>query len=322
VLKPISVSSEQIVFARPAKNRVDERVPYAWFAEQERGPDGTIDDVATILLTNRECPFRCLFCDLWKNTTDARVAGGAIPGQIDFALASLPPTRHIKLYNSGNFFDPQAIPPEDLPEIARRVCGFQTVIVENHPRLCGAACLEFRDLLAQAAAVRSGTSTPQLEIALGLETVHPEILPRLNKQMSADDFRRAAGFLRSHEIEIRAFILLQPPFMPPEESVEWAVRSLEFAFECGARVCTVIPTRGGNGMMELLARNGAFVLPRLAAMEELLERGMNLGSGRVFIDLWDVERLTAGETNAAARIERLNQMNRMQSVLPNDGASA
>ena len=35
---------------------------------------------------------------------------GDIPAQIAYALDQLPPARQIKLYNSGNFFDHQAIP--------------------------------------------------------------------------------------------------------------------------------------------------------------------------------------------------------------------
>ena len=35
----------------------------------------------------------------------------------------------------------------------------------------------------------------RLEIAMGLETVHPEVLRRLNKRMTLDDFERATTFL-------------------------------------------------------------------------------------------------------------------------------
>src|SRR5687768_18538965 len=123
---------EAILSARPAKNRVDPFVPYAFLVEPERNASGRVEDVATIFLTNRECPFRCLMCDLWKNTTDEVVPPGAIASQIDYALARLPPARSIKLYNSGNFFDAQAIPPTDHAAIAERLRGFATVIVENH----------------------------------------------------------------------------------------------------------------------------------------------------------------------------------------------
>lgn len=322
-----AVDERSILAARGGKNRVDSRIPYAFLVEPEPTDEGAVEDVATIFLTNRECPFRCLFCDLWKNTTDETVPVGAIPEQIDYALARLPRARHVKLYNSGNFFDRRAIPAEDYAAIARRVSRFRTVIVENHPRLCGPACVEFRDLLGEAAqgqAAAEGRSdarpdavdAPQLEVAIGLETVHPEVLSRLNKQMTLDDFRRAADFLRGERIALRAFILLKPPFLEEAACVDWALRSIEFAFDCGVRVCSVIPTRTGNGALENLQREGLFSPPGLRSLEAVLERGLALGRGRVLADVWDIERFSRCPKCGAARADRLRNMNLSQAILP------
>lgn len=300
-----TLKDPEILAARPAKNRVDPLVPYAFLVEPERSAAGIVEDVATIFLTNRECPFRCLMCDLWKNTTDDRVPVGAIPAQIDHALARLPPAQSIKLYNSGNFFDKQAIPPEDYGPIAQRVRQFNTVIVENHPRLCGPACAEFRDLLGKP-----------LEVALGLETIHPAVLPALNKQMTLDDFARATEYLLSQNIAVRAFILLRPPFLSEAEGLEWAIRSLEYAFSLGVGCASVIPTRGGNGVMEALAAQGQFAPPKLSSLEQVLEAGLAMNRGRVFVDLWDVERFFSCSRCGPTRAERLRTMNLEQRVLP------
>jgi uncharacterized Fe-S cluster-containing MiaB family protein len=318
------IGDRQILELRGAKAPVDPHVPYAFLVEPEVNAEGLVEDVATIFLTNRECPFRCLFCDLWRHTTDERVPAGAIPQQIDHALARLPPARHVKLYNSGNFFDRQAIPPEDYAAIAERVAAFQTVIVENHPRLCGEGCVEFRDLLRAAkrrspaadARQAGAGNAPQLEVALGLETVHPGILPRLNKQMTLDDFQRAAAFLTAEEIAVRAFVLLKPPFMLESECVDWGLRSIEFAFDCGARICSVIPARGGNGIMDRLELEGQFAPPRMESLEAVLERGLALARGRVLVDLWDVGRFQNCDCCGPARGDRLRQMNLSQQVLP------
>src|SRR5207249_2960810 len=96
------MNDAQILSLRPAKNAVDPARPYAFLVEPERTRAGVVEDAAVLFLTNRECPFRCLICDLWKNTTDARVPDGAIARQIEYALSRLPPARHIKLYNAGN----------------------------------------------------------------------------------------------------------------------------------------------------------------------------------------------------------------------------
>ena len=141
----------QILAARPDKNPVDPRRPYACLLEEEYSDRGYLEKVATIFLTNRECAFRCLMCDLWRNTTDDSIARGDIPAQIDFAVQELGieaalatgEIGHVKLYNSGNFFDRKAISLDDREQIATLVRRFQTVIVENHPRLCDSQVVEF-----------------------------------------------------------------------------------------------------------------------------------------------------------------------------------
>jgi archaeosine synthase beta-subunit len=294
-----------IIARRGERNTLDPWRPYAFLNEEEPGADGLLVPTATLFLTNRECPYRCLMCDLWQNTLAESVPPGAVAAQIRHALECLPPARQIKLYNAGSFFDPRAIPPAEDEEIARLCAPFERVIVECHPSFVGVRCMRF-------AARLSGT----LEVAMGLETVHPAVLPRLNKRMTLDQFRAGAERLAGAGIALRVFVLLRPPWLSEDEGVEWAGRSLEFAFACGATACTVIPTRAGNGAMEALAVAGEFAPPALASLEAAVEHGLRLGAGRVFSDLWDVERFARCPACSPARIERLSAMNRTQRVPP------
>lgn len=295
---------EWILARRGSRNAVDPSVPYAYLLEEERNAAGEIVPTAAIFLTNRECPWRCLMCDLWRNTVAETVPAGAIPGQIEYALERLPSARQVKLYNSGSFFDARAIPPGDWRAIARCVEGFERVVVECHPALVGDGCVRFRDMIHG-----------QLEVAIGLETAHVEILERLNKRMTLDMFAESARFLRKNDIDLRAFVLVKPPFMREEEAVEWAVRSLEFAFECGATAASLIPTRGGNGAMEELAAAGDFSPPALCTLEAAIEQGILLKRGRVFADLWNSEMWPGCESCGARRVVRLQAMNIEQRVL-------
>jgi radical SAM enzyme (TIGR01210 family) len=303
-------TSAQIRALRPPKNAIDPARPYAFVVEPERTREGTVEDTAVIFLTNRECPFQCLMCDLWKNTTDERVPDGAIAAQIEYALARLPPARHIKLYNAGNFFDAQSIPVADWSRIATLVNSFRTVIIENHPRLVGPRCLSFRDLL-----------TPALHIAMGLETVHAETLRRLNKGMTVADFEKAVRFLTRNDIVVRAFILLRPPFLTEDEGIYWAQKSIRFAFDVGVECCVVIPTRAGNGAMEEMQRQGEFTQPRLESLEDVLHYGIGLRRGRIFADTWDLERFFSCPHCGPKRVERLQTINLTQQTLPAIGCS-
>jgi archaeosine synthase beta-subunit len=296
-------TDEWILARRGRKNPVDPLKPYGWLVEKERTPSGEIEDTAIIFLTNRECPYHCLMCDLWKNTTDDPVPTGSIPRQIELALNKMAPARHLKLYNSGSFFDERAIPSADYERIADLVSGFDTVIVESHPRLVNEKCLRLRDLLK-----------PELQVAMGLETVHPEILRKLNKRMTLEDFENTVKFLSRHGIRSRAFILLKPPFMSESEGIYWAERSLDFAFRTGVECCTLIPVRPGNGAMDTLLEDGDFASPRIQSLEAVLEYGIGLGAGRVFADTWDLEQFSDCKECFDQRRDRLIYMNLHQKI--------
>jgi radical SAM enzyme (TIGR01210 family) len=287
----------------------DPNAPHGVFLERESLASGAIVDSGVVLLTNRECPWRCLMCDLWKDTTRESVPEGAIPRQVEFAvrtwsdLGALPV--QVKLYNSGSFFDPAAIPPSDYEPVARQIAFARQVVVESHPLLVGDRAKVLRDLL-------SGS----LEVALGLETAHPEALEKLNKKFDLAQFERAAEFLAAERIALRVFLLVNPPFMNEAEGAEWVIKSAEFAFSCGAMAVTLIPTRTGNGAMERLRESGEFVPPTLAMLESAQRDALALGRGRVFADTWALEPFSTCTHCFAARRERLETVNHTQRDAP------
>ena len=304
------MTDHEILAARPAKNQLDPQVPYAFMVEPERSKAGLVEDVMTIFLTNRECSFRCTMCDLWRNTLDERVPRGAIPAQIDFAMQRLPPAKHVKLYNAGNFFDGQAIPVEDHADIITRVRSFATVIVENHPRLTDERTVRFR-----------GQLETRLEVALGLETIHPTILPSLNKRMTVADFDRSVRFLTEHQIDVRTFLLLKPPGLDERAGIEWAMRSLIHAIEVGVLCISIIPTRSGNGIMQTLQSSGVFAPPTIQSMEIVLEQGIEYvqrvrPEARVLMDVWDVSTFFDCAACGPARANRIRTMNFTQEIEP------
>ena len=295
------VNNHWITSHRGKKNPVDPFKPYNYFIEKERTVSGTIEDVSTILLTNSECPFRCVMCDLWKNTTDKPVPEGVIPEQIEYALSKLSLTEHLKLYNSGNFFDKRVIPVNDYKKIASLVDNFKTIIVESHPGFINKNSLLFRDLIK-----------PKLQVAIGLETVHPEVLQKLNKKMKLADFERSVRFLSSNGISSRAFILLRPPFLSESEGVFWAKKSIYYAFRTGVTSCTVIPVRSGNGALDILAANNYFEQPDIRSLEEVIEYGIELNEGLVFSDLWNIDSFSSCNKCLERRKKRLLHMNLFQ----------
>ncbi|TVQ65068.1 MAG: radical SAM protein [Balneolaceae bacterium] len=302
----IEITTSEILERRPRKTVLDPMIPYHYLKEFELQDDGLIHPVNTIFLTNRECPFKCLMCDLWKNTLDEPTPKGAIPAQIRYALDRLPEAKIIKLYNSGNFFDSKAIPESDYEEIADLLSDYHHIIVENHPKLTNSSIEHFQSLI-----------NGSLEIAMGLETIHPVAMAALNKQITTDLFRSSADYLLAREIQLRAFVLLNPPFIHGiDENIHWTLKSIEFAFKCGVSVCSIIPVRKGNGIMDELERDGNYEAPSLYALEEVFEKALNMEKGRVFCDTWDLKQFSDCDYCFSDRVRRLSEMNSSQKVLP------
>ncbi len=292
------LTSRQIRDYRGPKQPVDAHKALRISWERERTDTGVYPTL-TVFLSGAECPFTCVFCDLWKHTLDVETPPGAIPAQLSNVIGSsdpLPRDAVIKLYNASNFFDPRAVPRVDYPATARFLDPFQRIVVENHPRFVDEHCARFADLLRG-----------ELEVALGLETAHPDVHSRLNKGTALVDFERAFERLTKADIRIRAFVLLGTPFIPADDSVEWTVTSASYAIERGAKHVSIIPTRAGNGTLEVLAEAGDWASPTLADLERAAVACMPLPAV-VTVDLWDAAQLSSCGCSSE-RIARLTLMN-------------
>lgn len=295
-----SADDSRIRRLRGHKPKVDPTKAHGWLLEEERSATGRVERALTVFLTGSECSFTCSFCDLWRFTIDGPTPVGALPKQIADTLRSVdgPVADRIKLYNASNFFDHRAVPAEDIPAIVELVAPFAGVTVESHANTIGAQTLELAHQMPG-----------RLEVAMGLETIHPEAIANLNKRLDLTRFDRAAGFLADNGIGLRVFVLLGVPYIPRRESIEYTVRAARYAADRGAAMVSLIPVRGGNGELERLESLGHFTPPTLAQLETVLEKCLQFTGTVITADLWDVDRLPACEDCRLARVERIRRMN-------------
>jgi archaeosine synthase beta-subunit len=308
-----SAVDRRIRSLRPPRGHVDPYTAHGSLLEEERRPNAKIERALTVFLAGAECPFTCSFCDLWRWTIDGPTPPGALARQLESVLqrqvspggavsplASLDgsvPDR-LKLYNASNFFDQRAVPSEDLLGIATLAAPFAALTVESHASTIGPATLAFARQI-----------TGRLEVAVGLETIHPVAAAQLNKRLDLARFDTAARFLLDNGVDLRVFVLLGAPHVSADESVAWTVRTVEYAVERGASVVSIIPVRGGNGEMERLQALGEFTPPTLSRLEDALDDCLQFTSSVVTADLWDVDRMPACEHCRPARVARLRRLN-------------
>lgn len=295
--------------------------PYLVVRELEPDGLGGQAETTAIFLTAATCPIGCSMCDLHRFTIQGPTPPGSIPAQIrhvietecdrvpdatdrrpnnDPSSSSIHPPRGrwVKLYNSGNFFDPQSIPPEDYPEIAGLCTGFDRVIVENHPRFGSQRLARFHEILERP-----------LEVAVGLETVQPRWLTRMRKQMTRDQFDQYAAKLQMMEIDLRVFLIVGVPGADVAESMRWSRLSVRHAVRAGARHISMIPARYGHGWDD-----SPHPLPRFTFDDWLQIQADGIrdadGNASITIDLWDLEN----QGDADPRLETLKQVNLTQST--------
>ncbi|HEX6627024.1 MAG TPA: hypothetical protein VF105_03620 [Gemmatimonadaceae bacterium] len=296
----VTSTDSRIRSLRPSKPHVNPLRAHGALFESERRPHGKVEQALTVFLAGAECPFACSFCDLWQWTIEGPTPAGALTAQLENVLSSISERKpdRVKLYNASNFFDPRAVPPADVSGIAKLLTFAGAVTVESHASTIGNSATAF------------ARSIPgRLEVAMGLETIHPVALAESNKRLQLSRFDGAVSFLRQNGIDVRAFVLLGAPYVPAAEAVEWTVRTVDYAVQRGATVVSIIPVRGGNGELERLQTLGHFTPPTLRQLEAAVSATQRFTDAVVIADLWDVERLASCEVCRAERVARLHRAN-------------
>lgn len=299
---------KEIRAARTAKPEHNPWQPIGQDWEIERGVHSVLRETLTVYLTGAECPFTCLFCDLWQHTLPRKTPVGALPKQLAIALnnaATIPENAAIKLYNASNFFDPHAVPIEDFDKLANLCDEFVRITVESHPKFLGERCEAFHEMLFG-----------RLEVALGLETIHPVVFPRLKDGMTLSDFDCGVEWAKSRGIGVRAFVLVGLPWVPAVEFPTWAARSTARAFEAGADRVSLIPLRTDDGILRTMREKNKIEPVTLGHLEDALAASFEVinseTSGIIEADIWNVEALIVCQHCAADRIERLKRANQKQ----------
>ena len=111
------------ILARPAAiaAELDPLRPYAFFAEEECSADGTVHSRSRRFSDEPGVPVALRDVRSVEEHACGIRSGRRDPGTDRLCIGAPPAARQIKLYNSGSFFDPRAIPVEDFPAIADRV---------------------------------------------------------------------------------------------------------------------------------------------------------------------------------------------------------
>ena len=222
-----------------------------------------------LILKTRGCYWAdakgCSMCGYAKDTLGRSATPDELAEQTDRALARYRGEPYVKIYTSGSFLDDREVDPESRRRIVAGFSGSaRRLLFETLPEFATAESLE----------PLRGAFSGELEVALGLETTDPTVLARyVHKNAPPSEYLAAGDRVRALGLRAKAYLLLKPPYLTEEESIDDVVRSIA---EAAPRfdALSVNPVHIQNGtVVEWLYHRGRYRPPWLWSVVEVLRRG-------------------------------------------------
>ncbi len=226
-------------------------------------------EAGVIILPTRGCSWAhaggCSMCGYIYDSLDA--SQEAVLKNFREAFEKVKDVRYLKIFNSGSFFDEREISKETREEILAAVDSAESIErlqVESRP-----------EFITEAALMHSvEVFSKELEVGIGLETSSDKIRQlSINKGFTLEDFKRAVNLCKKHDVKVKAYLLIKPPFLSEKLAIEDAVASAVEAFKLGADRISFNPMNVQRfTLVERLFLNKEYSPPWLWSVVEILRR--------------------------------------------------
>ncbi|MFW9777312.1 MAG: archaeosine biosynthesis radical SAM protein RaSEA [Candidatus Heimdallarchaeota archaeon] len=168
---------------------------------------------------------------------------------------------HLKIYNSGSFFDQWDVPKNLRDQLIRLIQETPNVFklsVESKSEYI----LSCFDLIKEAA---KQLAPKELEIGIGLESSNDAIIRDChNKGTSLDVYNQSVQLLRPLGVRIKTYILIKPPFLTEADSIRDAIQTAIEAAKIGTDIISFSPCTVQSGtLVDFLYRQDRYQPPWL-----------------------------------------------------------
>ena len=185
----------------------------------------------------------------------------------------------VKIYTSGSFLDSDEIPIDARNQILQTISAddrIREVVLESRPEFVTDAVLtDVREMLGNRS----------VELGVGLESSSDFVRSIcINKNFNLDSFSQAVTIGKKHDIGIRAYVLLKPPFMTEHSALLDAQKTVTDAISLGTTTISLNPVNvQRNTIVESLWIKGKYRPPWLWSVVEVLRHAHNVSKGNANI---------------------------------------
>jgi hypothetical protein len=195
-----------------------------------------------------------------------RISTNEYVDQVRLALELNGPCEMLCIYNDGSFFSNHELPAEARRHIYRLAVasGCQYFMVESLPVFVSRTVLE---------EAKAELGNVKLVVGMGLQSFDDRIRELcISSPVTIYDFLSAHRLLRQFRCSIKAYLLLKPPFLTEDESIQDCVRSANRLNEIGIDDITICPLRIGPATVvaEMYKRN-LYAPPALSSVFDVLK---------------------------------------------------
>ena len=252
--------------------RQDPRQPVHCWSEKDVLKGKTVDAYVIILRT-RGCAWAlssgCTMCGYFNDSMFAAVSETDLQAQFENAMETYKGQQIVKLFTSGSFLDPQEIPALVQHNILKTLSEHaEKISLESRPEyITGKRLGTIQDI------VQSKT----FEIGIGLETSNDQIREKaINKGFTFQQYKKAAELLHHHEMSVKTYVLLKPPFLTEKEALKDCIQTTHDIAPY-TDVISLNPTNiQRHTVVEYLWRRDQYRPPWLWSIVEFLQQNKDL----------------------------------------------
>jgi radical SAM enzyme (TIGR01210 family) len=220
----------------------------------------------------------CTMCGLSSGTKHGlRVSANNFIVQFDRLISEIDLTDipMVCVYNAGSFLNDEEIPAEAQLYIYRtlnRIIHVKRIIIESRPLYITNEKLKI---------LRREIPNKEIEIGMGLESIDEYVRNVcLNKALLLDKFMDAVHLMKKYKILSLAYVLLKPPFLNENASINDCCESIKWAFMKGVDIVSLEPMSIQKyTIVQLMADIGDYKTPWLWSVLTIVSEIGNIKKG-------------------------------------------